>query len=64
MPVLVSENVGAKDLLDSEFIYSDLKTSLKDIIMDRQILIYENMRILSMKLLLQDVTKIYKENLK
>ncbi len=64
VPVLVSENVGAKDLLDSEFIYSDLKTSLKDIIMDRQILIYENMRILSMKLLLQDVTKIYKENLK
>ena len=64
VPVLVSENVGAKDLLDSEFIYSDLKKSLKDIIMDRQILIYENMRILSMKLLLQDVTKIYKENLK
>ena len=46
VPVLVSENVGSKDIVDNSFISGDFIKSIKELVNDRNILKQNNMKLL------------------
>ncbi len=51
VPVLVSRNVGAKDLVSDNFIYDDLREKMLEIIGERKILAIENQKIVSSEII-------------
>lgn len=59
VPVLASENVGAKDLLDDCFVYDDLKENIRKIIHDRTILVDENKRLCCAELRKEPMVTLY-----